>query len=82
MIQIPVLTACKIVGIVACNPLLALLLDILRCEFSGTAVRVKIYLALSIVAYGSAIGVLSQIPSGGKSNNGSDSGSSSSLSGL
>ena len=52
-------------GIVACNPLLALLLDIARCEFSGTSARVKLYLVLSIAAYGSAIGVLSQIPSGG-----------------
>ena len=61
-------------GIVACNPLLALLLDIARCEFSGPSARVKLYLVLSIAAYGSAIGVLSQIPSGG---GGSGSGSGS-----
>ena len=62
-------------GIVAYNPLLALLLDIARCEFSGTSARVKLYLVLSIAAYGSAIGVLSQIPSGGGT--GSASGSAS-----
>ena len=64
-------------GIVACNPLLALLLDIARCEFSGTSARVKLYLVLSIAAYGSAIGVLSQIPSGGGTGSGSASGSAS-----
>lgn len=49
-------------GIVACNPVLAMIIDVLRGEFRGTSTSVKVFLLLSICSYGAAIGTLSQIP--------------------
>ena len=63
-------------GIVCCNPLLALVIDILRCEFRGSSTTLKVYLALSLVSYGAAIAMLASIPSHASSRaDGSGSGS-------
>jgi hypothetical protein len=48
-------------GITACNPVLAMIIDVLRCEFRGKSTKVKGFLLLSICSYGAAIAVLSQI---------------------
>ena len=65
-------------GIVCCNPLLAMALDIVRCEFRGVSLTVKVILAMAIVCYSSAIAVLSQIAGDASDTTGSDSSGSSS----
>lgn len=64
-------------GIVACNPLLAMLLDILRCEYYGASCTIKLLLLTSMGCYFAAICVLAQID-GGSESDASGSGSTSS----
>ena len=56
-----VISPTVVFGIVTCCPLLTMVVDIIRGEFKGTSMNVKICLGLSITAYSSAIAVLVQL---------------------